>query len=195
MEVLEILVPHIRANLPEDTRIGIVGFQAPILNDFNVGIEFWNEQLAESGILDIVDAVTLHDYSLTKDVVVNSGNLDWFDRVLTEEEQVSAMAAFGAMSAEKTQEFFQPGGLLEYKTAWITEYGILQKHYGTTPLLETMRTTGIRGLFVIGRILSAMKYPEVFETLTYFNLGWAHFGESMMINMSLVTFSLCSVGM
>merc|ERR1711998_331961 len=185
-ELLHDLVPFIRAHLPADTRIGVVGYQEIFLEPRpKSGIHHWNEQLNASGILPSIDAITLHDYNLNPNVARKKGNDKIFGRELNEGERASAQAAWGAASAEATQRHFV-NGVFAGKTAWVTEYGVLQKHYLTTPFLASTRLSGVAGLFMLGRILAGVRYSNVFESLEWFNLGFANFGMSMMINMEEV---------
>jgi len=184
-DILHELVPFIRDHLPVDTRIGIVGFQGPFLGGEKSGIHYWNEQLNESGILEKIDAITLHDYRLNTDVAKKSGNEEIFGRELTEDEQASAQAAWGAASTEASHQHFVDG-VFAGKTAWVTEYGVLQKHYAKSEFLASTRLSGVAGLFMLGRILAAVRFSDVFESLEWFNLGFAYFGLTMMINMEEV---------
>lgn len=69
VEIVEELVPHIRAHLPSDTRIAVVGYSNVLINVVGrSGIDEWNAQLNASGVLEMVDAVTLHDYSMNAKV-------------------------------------------------------------------------------------------------------------------------------
>jgi len=184
---LKDLVPYIREHLPKDTRIGIVGFADSMnVGGGSSGIMKWNEQLRDSGILKDIDGITLHDYSLNKNIATPSGNKDIFGRELTQSERESAEAAWGAASGEIQQQNFVRKGVFSGKTAWITEYGVLGKNFGKSAFLSSTRLSGVHGLFVLGKLLTAVLHSDVFESLEYFNLGWADFGEARMLNMEQV---------
>ena len=138
--------------------IGIVAYHVEKEGSTQFGIPTWNYDLAASGILarGYVDAVTMHDYGLNAGVL-NSEHpaTDWS----------SIVASFAAASTIHTVELFQPGQVFENHTLWVTEFGILQKHFGNLAYLESIRLGGLRALHEMGRVLEAVQHPAVIEAL------------------------------
>eukprot|EP00038_Savillea_parva_P012820 m.207167 g.207167 ORF g.207167 m.207167 type:complete len:645 (-) comp23607_c0_seq1:13-1947(-) len=122
----------------------------------------WNSDLASSGLLDHVDAVTLHDYAVNGILKVGPAY------------QPSAMAAWGDARIRRIVQAAPTA--FPNKPIWMTEFGITYPHFHDGSFFATHNHGGIKAMFVLGRVLAAVASNGLVEILQYYSLGGQGWG-------------------